>query len=253
MAAPPSGADGAPLPPATAREPESRTDPADTAPPDTAGHEADPSITAQAAPATTAADRLQTRPSPPPRPASPRRSPVRRWIVLAALGALGASAAVVWMGRTTEDADLLSRLVDASDAFRPELTTTDEDAAAGFVMDAFGWPVAAPRLDGLQLVGVGEAVVLSTPELEVGLPAFDYSGAEGESAVVFVYDYVLLDETDGALALPDPMYARLAEDPPVDVRRQGGHSIVTWRDRAVIYAAVTEDEPTSERIARSVP
>lgn len=197
-----------------------------------------------------AADRVQFRP---PRSASPRRTSLRKLLALGVLGAAVATAAVLWMGRAGEDADLLGRLVDASESFRPELVTATPDVASGFVYDTFGWPVGVPELPELQLVGVGEALILSTPELEVSMPAFRYEGADEDAAVVFVYDYVLLDGAGDALVLPDPMYARLAEDPPVDVRRQAGHYVVTWRDRSVIYAAVTENEATSERISQAIP
>ena len=148
--------------------------------------------------------------------------------------------------------DLLGRLGAAAPEFRPELVTVDASAAERYVLDAFGWPVSAPELPDLQLVGVGEASVLQTEALDVSVPAFRYDDAQGESLVVFVYDYVLLDGAQGALDLPEPIYARLAEAPPVDSRRQSGLSFVTWRVRSVVYTAVTESEDVAERIARSV-
>ena len=258
-----------PTPPADASD-ETRTDaPAPDAPPappldgeaeaaerTPLGADAPPPPPSDPPPALSAADRLQSRPAEPAsreRSALPPRLSWTRLLVFGVVGALIATAAVVWMDRAGEDTDLLGRLVEASDEFQPDLVTTNPDQAAGFVMDAFGWPVGVPDLPDLQLVGVGEAAVLSTPALEVGMPAFRYDGLDDESVVVFVYDYVLLDGAAGALVLPDPMYARLAEDPPVDVRRQSGYYVVTWRERSVLYAAVTEDEATSERIAQAVP
>ena len=202
------------------------------------------------APATDAFERVQTRP-PSPAPIR-RRFSLPRLGALALLGALGAVAVLVWTGDADESTDLMVRLGRSADSFRPELVTIDAEAAERYVLDAFGWPVEAPALPELQLVGVGEATIAQTQDVAVDVPAFRYDAADGSAVVVYVYDYVLLDQTTGLASLPDPVYARLAEESPVDVRRQGGLSFVTWRRRAVLYTAVTDDEERAESIALSV-
>lgn len=197
----------------------------------------------------TAADRVQTRDTSP----APRRGfSLRRLGVMSLVGAGLAVAALVWSGDDEASTDLLRRFGRSVDVFRPELVTVDARAAERYILDAFGWPISAPSLPDLQLIGVGEATVAQTNELAVDVPAFRYDDRDGDPVVVFVYDYVLLDQTGGLADLPEPVYARLAEDPPVDVRRQGGHSFVTWRRRSVVYTAVTGDEDQAEAIALSV-
>ena len=201
----------------------------------------------------TAADRVQNRPGSEPRTDSrPRRLPWLRLLILGLIGGAVVAALTLRGGSTEPDSDLLERLGVTAETFRPDLVTVDQAAAERYVLDAFGWPVAAPQIPGLQLVGVGESSVLTTAQIDVGLPAFRYDTQDGESLVVFVYDYVLLDGTGGALDLAEPVYARLAETPSVDVRRQDGVSFVSWRVRSVIYTAVTDNEDTAEQIARSV-
>ncbi len=196
-------------------------------------------------PPVSAYDRVQTRAAAAVRSGSPWR-----WIVLfvAVLAGLFATALLLRDADPTAEGDLLVSLAEAAEPFAPAFVTTTPEQAEAYVADVFGWPIRLPALDGLVLVGVGEAEL--TPE--VALPAVRYDGPGDEWAVVYAYDYAFLDLTRGALDLPEAAYAQLAEPVPVDPRRVAGHYLVTWRERAVVYTAVTTSEAAFERIGRQV-
>lgn len=187
--------------------------------------------------------------------------PLPRWLwaLLALLVFVGVGVGAWFIWPTEEGAgNLLVELLRATEEFRPELATTRPDEAAGLVLDELGWSVAPPDLPALALVGAGVPIIASlrpTPAatpVEVRVPAFRYEGAEGEGAVVFVYDYILLDRLAGTFDLPDATYAVLSEPSPVDSRALDGMFVVTWRERAMLLSAVTDDEAVAERIRQAV-
>lgn len=200
-------------------------------------------------------DRVQSRPR---GPAKEGRS-LGLWIGLAALVLLGVGLTAWWLWPTEEGGgDVLAHLVETSDAFQPDLVTTRPDEARALVLDALGWDVAPPDLPALAIVGVGIPSVGSVrpsanvAPAEVQVPTFRYEGADGERAVVFAYDYILLDRVRAAFDLPDGTYAALSEPTPVDSRVVDGRFVVTWRRRAMIFSAVTPDEAVAERIRQAV-
>ena len=192
---------------------------------------------------------------------APSRRPWPRWawVGLVALVAAGAALGTwaLWPSDTAPG-EFLVRLTQTADAFRPDLVTTRPDEAHDLVLDQLGWSVPPPDLPSLALVGVGVTSVASlrpTPAaspVEVQVPAFRFEGADGERAVVFVYDYILLDRMRGAYDLPDAVYAVLSEPTPVDSRVVDGVYVVTWRERAMLFSALTDDESTAEQIRQAV-
>ena len=188
-------------------------------------------------------DRVQDRSS-----GEPSRFPWRALALFVVVVAASVAAYVLLRPGAPSESDLLGRLVEAEGRFEPAFASVDPEQAEAYVMDQFGWPVAAPDLPGLVLVAVGEA------DLGAGIyvPAFRYDGPDGATALVFAYDYVLLDRARGDLAMPEGVYGLLAEPEPVDTRRLGGALLVTWRRRATIYTAVTRDEGTFEQVGQSV-
>lgn len=207
-----------------------------------------------APPTVSAFDRVQTRVEPgPSRPTFTDTAGARGafWRVVASVVLLGlATGAAVWFFQRDRggDADMLARLADVAADYEPALLTVDAAQASRYVEDASGWGIETPELPGLQLVGVGFADL--SPQASV--PAFRYDGADGESVVVFAYDYVFLDSIRGSLALSEPVYAGLADDERLDTRRLDGAYFVSWRRRAVIFTAVTDSEVAFERIGVGV-
>lgn len=203
-------------------------------------------------PPITAADRLQTRPERPGLPLTPAASRRGYWRVMRVVGVLALlSVLVVWGLRDTSvlvDDDLLDRLVVVADGFQPDLLTVDDEQVAGYIEDASGWIIDVPQLPSLQVVGVGFADLTQ----QASVPAIRYDGADGSTAVVYAYDYVFLDSIAGGLRLADAVYARLADDAPVDTRRLGDAYLVSWRRRAVVFTAVTTSETLAEVIADGV-
>ena len=204
-------------------------------------------------PPTSAFDRLQTRTAEAARSGTRRLPSRRRTLWLAAVLVAVVAAAVAgswWARRAAPDAerDLLARFLATAPGFRPSYLTADDAQAEAYVADVFGWPVGLPALPGLRLVGVGEAAL--SPQHSV--PAFRYDAPGGESAVVFAYDYVFLGQAEGVLDLPDAAYDQLAAPEPVDARRLGGGYLVSWRERAIVYTAVTESADAFERIGQAV-
>ena len=159
---------------------------------------------------------------------------------------------------TAEASDVLVHFVDAAVGFAPEMSTTQPEMARQFVYEALGWDVAPPDLPSLAVVGVGIPSVgvvrpsASAAPAEVQVPTYRYEGAEGERAVVFAYDYILLDRVREGFDLPDATYAVLSEPVPVDSRVVDGRFVITWRRRAMIFSAVTDDEAVAERIRQTV-
>lgn len=200
-------------------------------------------------------DRVQTRP-----PADDPPGSV--WRVAAALALVVVLVVAAWLlfrpPALSESESLLAHLVASAAEFRPDVETTRPDEARAFVTDQLGWAVPPPDLPALALVGVGLAVIgqaetggAASPA-DVVAPAFRYEGAGGESAVVYVYDYITLDRVGASFDLPEATYAVLAEPTPVDTRRIADAYLVTWRRRAMIFTAVTQSEEVFERVGRAV-
>lgn len=188
----------------------------------------------------------------------PSRSPALLRVVVGLLAlAVAAYTAWQWWPSDTDAGDVLVQLTVAAD-FRPELATTEPEAAHAFVLETLGWSVGPPDLPGLALVGVGlpsigtvRATPAATP-VDVQVPGFRYGGPGGAGATVFAYDYILLDRVGGSYDLPEGTYAGLSEPTPVDSRVVDGTYVVTWRERAMIFSAVTADEDIADQIRRAV-
>ncbi|MEM0961368.1 MAG: hypothetical protein AAGK21_02350 [Bacteroidota bacterium] len=186
-------------------------------------------------------------------------SKLRRSLIYAGLVAIGVLAVVWYLSPSDDTTDnLLVRLIQSASEIQPEVTTTDADEAHGFVMDQLGWSVPPPDFTGLALVGSAIAAIGSiqpseaaTP-VDVEIPVFRYEGAAGERVHVYAYDYILLDRTRSVFDLPDAAYAVLSEPTPVDSRVVDGAYVVSWRQRAMIYSAVTNEEVVAEQIRQAV-
>jgi hypothetical protein len=201
-------------------------------------------------------DRVQERPGPTPKP--PRR--LRPGLIALVLAVMAGGAFLAY-GLWPEESDpdsVLQHLVTTADTFAPELGTTRPDEAQALVLDALGWQVAPPDLPALAIVGVGIPTIGSvqpsagTSPSEVQVPAFRYEGADGARTTVFAYDYILLDRVRTAFDLPDGTYAALSEPTPVDSRVVDGQFVVSWRERAMIFSAVTSSEQVAEQIRQAV-
>ncbi|MEM1117517.1 MAG: hypothetical protein AAF602_33140 [Myxococcota bacterium] len=204
-----------------------------------------------------AMDRVQT-------PAPPQASSGRGWWrPLALVALLVAGITIAWVAlRGEEEAgsdNMLVHLVEAADGFQPDVPTTETARAEAYILEMLGWAVSPPDLPALALVGVGVAPIGALPEgaedvemPDVVTPAYRYEGQSGETAFVFAYDYIVLDQVRTAFDLPEATYAVLAEPTPVDTRRLGDAYLVTWRQRAIIYTAVTRSEALFERIGQAV-
>lgn len=204
-------------------------------------------------PPTTAFDRVQSRTVQVVRSGRRRLPESRRTAALVAgivLMMALALAATWWVRRPPPgaDHDLLVRLAETSGAFRPSYVTASREQAESYVADVFGWSIGLPAIAGFRIAGVGEASL--SPQLSV--PAVRYDGPDGATVVVYAYDYAFLEESGPALDLPEATYAQLAEPDPVDTRRLGDASLVTWRRRAVVYTAVTESDEAFEVLGRAV-
>lgn len=205
-----------------------------------------------------ALDRVQT-------PSAPDPDEARQWwrpLVLVALLVVGVVIAwVLVRGDVTPEPDtnILVHLVDAADRFQPDVATTRPAEAEAFILESLGWSVPPPDLPGLALVGVGVAPIGTAPTGAAGAevsdvvtPAYRYEGGQGETAFVFAYDYIVLDQVRSVFDLPEATYSVLAEPTPVDTRRLDDTYLVTWRQRAIIFTAVTRNEALFERIAQAV-
>ena len=210
------------------------------------------------APPVSAFDKLQNR-SPDPSPSHWLRS----LALLLALG-VGLWLAFSWIRGDTpaEESNLLLRMSQAAESFRPATPVRDGDEASAWVFDQYGWPIVIPDLPDLQLVGAGETPLSESSKGQPAeatwvTPTFKYVGSGSESLVLYAYDYAQLDRASDWLVLPQGVFARLAEETPFDTRRLDpmGDYAVTWRRRATVFTAITESEDVVERLteALSVP
>ena len=199
-------------------------------------------------------DRTQTRPS-----AVPPPEPIPRWRIaaLVVLVAAGLGIAYAWLQTPDDDAgsNLLASFVDATESYAPALATTRPGEARAFVLDQLGWDVTPPDLPALALVGVdlpvvgdAEGGVPSTRDIVV--PRFRYDGSGGQTAYVYAYDYITLDQVRAAFDLPEATYAVLGEPVPVDTRRLDDAYLVTWRRRSMLFTAVTASEAVFEQVGQ---
>ena len=143
-------------------------------------------------------------------------------------------------GNGGDSQDLLTLAASNAPTVRLEVLTEDLDEAEDYILGEFGWPIRVPVLAGSRLVGVGVDEIAEGVEL----PVLQYATGESEPITVYVFDYAFLDAAAGRLSLAPAVYARLAEDEGVDVRRVEGSYIILWRRRAVIYTAVMLEDPS---------
>lgn len=204
---------------------------------------------------TSAMDRVQT---------PVERDVVRRpwWRPAAFVGLLVTGVVIAWVLVRGDEApgsdNLLVHLIMAAEDFRPDVSTTQPAEAEAFVFEQLGWAVPPPDLPGLALVGVSIAPVAQPGTgggdglPDVVTPAYRYEGQSGETAFVFAYDYIVLDQVRSFFDLPEATYAVLAEPTPVDARRLDEAYLVTWRRRAIIYTAVTSSETVFEQVSQAI-
>lgn len=181
-------------------------------------------------------DRVQDRPESPPRG---RKRNVFGLVVLLIAGLFITYLLLRPDGTEGGTPDLLTLAAAQAPSVRLDILTEDLDEAEAFIYDEFGWPVRVPVLPDLRLVGAGVAEIADGVEL----PVLQYGDETTGPITVYVYDYAFLDAATGRLQLAPAVYARLAEDTPVDVRRVGDVYLVLWRRRATIYTAVTMADP----------
>ena len=143
-------------------------------------------------------------------------------------------------GNGGDSPDLLTLAASNAPTVRLEVLTDDLDEAEEYILGEFGWPIRVPILAGSRLVGVGVDEIVEGVEL----PVLQYATSESEPITVYVFDYAFLDAAAGRISLTPAVYARLAEDDGVDVRRVEGSYIILWRRRAVIYTAVMLEDPS---------
>lgn len=217
-----------------------RSEPVDSEPVDTPKSPAEPTPV-------TAANRRQTT-NRETRDEDGRSPWVAFFALLVLIAALWGAHRIANRPHEVAGASLLTEAVAQAGAFQPALATEDPDHATTFLLDRFGWPVDPPRFQRLTQTGVGSVTL--APGAEV--PAFLFRTDDGARVVIFAYDYVFLDEVQGTLDIPAPVYARLANPPTVDARRLGDSHVITWRRRAVIYSAVTTSEAVAEGLAAAV-
>jgi hypothetical protein len=197
-----------------------------------------PFDTASLPPDHPAYDRVQTR----PRAARAPRG--RLFGLVAAVGLVAAGLVATYLAVRPEPdpgevPDLLTTAAAHASAVRVEVATSDLDVAEDFILGEFGWPIRVPVLPEARLSGVGVEALAEGVEV----PVLTYETDAGAPIVVYAFDYAFLDAAADRLRLADPVYARLADDPPVDVRRVGEAYLVLWRRRAAIYTAVTSSDP----------
>ena len=197
---------------------------------------------------------MQTRPSAVPPPEPIPRGRVVALVLLVALG-LGIAYVLLQDGDADEGANLLASFVDATDSYAPAVQTTQPGEARAFVLDQLGWDVRPPDLPALALVGVdlpvvGQAEGGAPSARDVVVPRFRYDGSAGQTAYVYAYDYITLDQVRASFDLPDATYAVLGEPVPVDTRRLDAAYLVTWRRRSMIFTAVTTSEEAFEQVGQ---
>ncbi len=188
-----------------------------------------------------------------------RRVPAWRAAAAAVVLALVVGLAAWWFRPgPTQAGDLLEVLTEEAADFVPEQRTTDPEQARTFILETLGWSVAPPDLPSLALVGVGVPSIGSIRETsasapaDVQVPAFRYEGVAGARAILYAYDYILLDRVRAQMDVPEGTYAALSEPTPVDSRVVGGVYVVTWRARAMIFSAITDNEEVADQIRQAV-
>lgn len=170
----------------------------------------------------------------------------RKWLerFLFAIVFLGVGLLIAYLflkpdGNESSVPDLLVLAASQADLVQITASTNELVEAESFILGEFGWPAQVPEFPEVTLVGVG--IHELAPGVE--LPVLRYEPSERAPFTVFIYDYAFLDDAAGRLRLAPGVYARLAEDEAIDVRRTNDEYLVLWRERAVIYSAVVHDDP----------
>ncbi|HMB91883.1 MAG TPA: hypothetical protein VKP65_13605 [Rhodothermales bacterium] len=188
--------------------------------------------------------RVRTLPKPEPKGLSPairRGLLVTLLIIVVGLTGYFASRSV----EETPETNLITLSVKQAEDLTATFPTSSLRQAEEYVRGNLGQRMTLPTIDGATLTGVG----VRKPAPDVSVPAFFYQDEReaGQTLVLYVYNYALLNQFEDRLSLEPDILRQIQEEQRFDLHDLGERQVLVWRNRDDIYVAVTPGDAETLR------
>ena len=188
--------------------------------------------------------RVRTLPKPARRSFSPAiRRGLMVTLLIVAVGLMGYFAS-----RSVEEppeTNLITLSVNQADDLTATFPTSSLRQAEEYVRGNLGQRMTLPTIDGATLTGVG----VRKPAPDVSVPAFFYRDEreDGQTLVLYVYNYALLNQFEDRLSLEPDILRQIQEEQRFDLHDLGERQVLVWRNANDIYVAVTPGDAEALR------
>ena len=135
-------------------------------------------------------------------------------------------------------------------AVTTERTTSRRDAAEAYLDSTWDRQLQLPTIEAAQLEGIGRLQAAGNAEIPVAVYA---NTEDGTRIAVFLYNYALVDQLDGAATLDARVRTALGQRNQLVTTEQTSPAVLLWRDGADIFVVVAPNLSTDSLRARVTP
>lgn len=183
-----------------------------------------------------------------PKPARKGLSPAIRRGLLVTLLIVAVGLMGYFASRSVEEipeTNLITLSVNQANDLTATFPTSSLRQAEEYVRGNLGQRLTLPTIDGATLTGVS----VRKPAPDVSVPAFFYQDEreEGQTLVLYVYNYALLNQFEDRLSLEPDILRQIQEEQRFDLHDLGERQVLVWRNRDDIYVAVTPGDAEALR------
>jgi hypothetical protein len=135
-------------------------------------------------------------------------------------------------------------------AVTTERTTSRRDAAEAYLDSTWDRQLQLPTIEAAQLEGIGRLQAAGNTEIPVAVYA---NTEDGTRIAVFLYNYALVDQLDGAATLDTRVRTALGQRNQLVTTEQTSPAVLLWRDGADIFVVVAPNLSTDSLRTRVTP
>ena len=135
-------------------------------------------------------------------------------------------------------------------AVTTERTTSRRDAAEAYLDSTWDRQLQLPTIEAAQLEGIGRLQAAGNTEIPVAVYA---NTEDGTRIAVFLYNYALVDQLDGAATLDARVRTALGQRNQLVTTEQTSPAVLLWRDGADIFVVVAPNLSTDSLRTRVTP